>query len=185
MLALDDEQRIKHRHSAIKFEPEMPFGIRLGSGKLYAVGGHIIREYCIPGCLSTEAQKGRDMDIYRLASLLVESGLSNKNESDALIARFQDNCSERNVPHTVEAFCEFLVATNLFTEWQCDRLQMGKTKAFYLDNYLVLEQVGKDSETTSYKARDARDGKLVRLVVTPKNCSTGRQIEYRVEPYVG
>src|SRR5262249_1631637 len=124
------------------------------------------------------------MDIYRLASLLVESRLSNENESEVLIARFQDDCSERNIPHTVEAFVQFLVATNLFTEWQCNKLQMGKTKGFYLDNYLMLEQVGKDSEASFYKARDARDGKLVRLVVTPKNCSKGRQIEYRVEPYV-
>jgi hypothetical protein len=48
----------------------------------------------------------------------------------------------------------------------------------------MLEQVGKDSETSSYKARDARDGKVVRLVITPKNRSKGPAVEYRVEPYV-
>lgn len=83
----------------------------------------------------------------------------------------------------MDLFCEFLVATNRLTAWQCDNLQKGRWKGFYLDNYLLLEQIGKDQEFGYYKARDARDGALVTMVVTPVNRATGPGIEYRVQPY--
>ena len=60
---------------------------------------------------------------------------------------------------------------------------MGKWKGFYLDDYVLLEQVGKDYDSASYKARDTRDGEFVCLVITPVNRTNGR-IEFRVEPYI-
>jgi hypothetical protein len=51
-----------------------------------------------------------------------------------------------------------------------------------LGRYLLLEQIGKDSEFC-YKARDTQDHKLVRMVITPMARTTGPGIEYRVYPY--
>jgi len=38
--ALDDEQRVEHRHPAIEFEREMLFRVRMRPGEFKAVGGH-------------------------------------------------------------------------------------------------------------------------------------------------
>jgi hypothetical protein len=59
---------------------------------------------------------------------------------------------------------------------------VGKWKGFYLDNHLLLEQIGKDDKSSTYKARDTRNGRLVSLVITPMN-RTGGVLEYRVEPH--
>jgi hypothetical protein len=123
-----------------------------------------------------------DMDIDQFVNLLVNSRLSSQHEAEGLVASFQIECRKENSPETVEAFCDFLIATNLFTEWQCEKLRMGKYKGFYLDNYLMLEQVGKDDKSSSYKARDTRNGKIVCLIVTPPLYAKGTGIEYRVEP---
>src|SRR5688572_3283607 len=90
------------------------------------------------------------MSIERCRELMVSSGLSNRPESDALVARFRAS-GESGSPDEVEAFCRFLISTNLFTNWQCSKLQAGKWKGFYLDNYLLLEQIGKDDEFSYYK----------------------------------
>jgi hypothetical protein len=82
-----------------------------------------------------------------------------------------------------ESFCDFLIATNRITAWQGNKLRKGNWKGFYLNNYLMLEQVGKDEEFCYYKARDARDGRLVRLTVTPMPRAKSTHIEYRVDPY--
>jgi hypothetical protein len=121
------------------------------------------------------------VDIEQFVTLLANSGLSSKREAHELAAIFQEECRKHNVPDTVETFCDFLVATNRLTDWQCAKLRMGKWKGFYLDNYLLLEQIGKDYEFCNYKARDARDGTLVRLIVTPMARAKGPNIEYRVD----
>jgi hypothetical protein len=123
------------------------------------------------------------VNIDQFATLLIKSGLSSKYEAPVLAAVFQETCGKWNTPATVETFCDFLVATNRLTSWQCDKLRMGKWKGFYLGCYLILEQIGKDAEFCYYKARDTQDGNLVRMVITPMARATGPGIKYRVYPY--
>jgi eukaryotic-like serine/threonine-protein kinase len=122
------------------------------------------------------------MDIECFITLVAKSGLIDKAEIRELARPYRGRLHwwKRN---EARPFCDFLISTNRLTNWQCDKLLMGKYKGFYLDNYVLLGQVGKDYESSSYKARDLKDGKFVRLVVTPVN-QTGGRIEYRVEPFV-
>jgi hypothetical protein len=122
------------------------------------------------------------MDIEEFTTLLVRSGLSGEPETRDLIAGHESQCREYGTPETAESFCDFLVATNLFTRWQCEKLLNGKWKGFYLDNYLILDRDAKDSERTYYKARDTRTGKLVRMSVRPTETYPG--IEYQVFPFM-
>ncbi|MFO0788279.1 MAG: hypothetical protein U0805_02410 [Pirellulales bacterium] len=80
-------------------------------------------------------------------------------------------------------FCDFLISSNRLTAWQCNKLLVGKWKGFYLDHFVLLDQIGKDSDYSYYKARNTTDGKMVRLSITPVNRTNGR-IEYRVEPFI-
>jgi eukaryotic-like serine/threonine-protein kinase len=123
------------------------------------------------------------MSIEHFLKLLVSSGLSNNKECDELLAGFREQSGDQYSPDNLDSFCRFLIATNLFTEWQCSKLRVGKWKGFYLDNYLLLDQIGKDEEFAYYRARDTRDGKLVRMTITPMAHSNGPGIEYRVEHY--
>lgn len=115
--------------------------------------------------------------------LIVKSRICSESEVRDAEKSFAADCGNSRSAANVELFCEFLVATNRLTEWQCSKLRMGKWKGFYLDHYLLLDHVGKDFESSSYKARDTRDGKLVVLAITPVNRTNG-QIEYRVYPYI-
>jgi hypothetical protein len=121
--------------------------------------------------------------IEQFTTLLINSRLFSELEAQELASVFQESCRKWNTPDTVDSFCDFLIATNRLTAWQCNKLRMGKWKGFYLDNYLILEQIGKDHEFCYYKARNARDGTLVRMVVTPMARATRPGIEYRIEPY--
>jgi eukaryotic-like serine/threonine-protein kinase len=114
--------------------------------------------------------------------LLKNSRLIEEREVEKLAEAFQEGC--RNRGHLIEtkSFCDFLISTNRLTQWQCDKLLTGRWKGFYLGDYVLLEHIGKDYETTWYKARELRNGRFVRLVVSPFNQRVGRN-EYSVEPF--
>jgi eukaryotic-like serine/threonine-protein kinase len=124
------------------------------------------------------------MDIEQFAALLVRSRLTTEQEAKGLVAAFQQESREAaSTADTLTAFCNHLIACKRITAWQCEKLRMGKWKGFYLDHYLLLEQVGKDVDYAYYAARDTRDGTLVRLAITPVARTQGWEIEYRVERY--
>jgi hypothetical protein len=132
------------------------------------------------------------MTTEQFLELMVRSQLFGQPEFNKVVAEFREDLHKHGTQETVDALTKFLVETGRLTEWQCAKLGMGKWKGFCLDNFLILEQCGKDDVTSSYKARDARSGSLARLVITPPNfCADGGkayratgQIEYRVEPYI-
>ena len=79
------------------------------------------------------------------------------------------------------AFCAFLVANEILTAWQSEKLLNGKFRGFFLNDFVLLDRLPNDANFGYYLARDVRDSKLVRLAVTPVNRTKG--IEYRVDPY--
>jgi hypothetical protein len=123
------------------------------------------------------------MEFDRFTTLLINSQLLKKHDAQMLASVFQEECHKKTIKATTELFCDFLVASDHLTIWQCNKLRMGKWKGFYLDCYVLLEQVGKDDEYCYYKARDTRDGNLVRMRITPMVRAKGPGIEYKVYPH--
>src|SRR5262245_13372623 len=115
--------------------------------------------------------------IDRFVELVVRSGLATQVQVKELIDQFQASQPSTEKSADIEAVGKYLVARECLTEWQCEKLRQGKFKGFYLHNYLFLDHLGKDANFAYYKARDTRDGKLVRLTVTPLNRSKGPGIE--------
>ena len=136
----------------------------------------------------------RTMSIEQFFELMLRSQLFGEPEIDKVAAEFSKGCRNDGTEETLQAFCKFLVGTGRLTKWQCAKLEVGKFKGFYLDNFVLLEQCGKDEVSSSYKARETRSGSLVCVVITPPAIATdGRktyrtsssgQIEYRVDPYI-
>jgi hypothetical protein len=125
------------------------------------------------------------VELEQFITLLIKSGIVNRHEAQKVVTALQEGCEELGQEVSLDTFCEFLIATNRLTKWQSDKLRAGKWKGFYLDDYLLLGQVGKGHDSSSYAARDTRNGKLVCLVITPMALSKSGNIEYRVEPYAG
>jgi hypothetical protein len=111
---------------------------------------------------------------------LGKSQLCTEQQIDRLVSSFEREHRGFANGDVVDRFCNFLVDKNAVTAWQCDKLKAGKIRGFYLDDYLLLEVVGQDNTSRSYRARDLRDGTTVRLVVTPKERQSS-YLEYRVE----
>lgn len=130
--------------------------------------------------------KARDVQLEHFVNLLRRSKICTEQQVGELIGKFENESQEiTSSDDRVTQFCRFLIGGNAITAWQCDKLKMGKWTGFYLDDYLLLEQVGKDYSYSYYRARDMRDESIVRLVVTPVNRSKGPHIEYRVERNYG
>jgi hypothetical protein len=128
-------------------------------------------------------RRTRNKSLERFICFLRLSQLCTEQQLGDLVSKFEGETGDIANGDAVAQFCSFLVDTNAVSAWQCDKLKAGKWKGFYFDYYVLLEQVGKDHEFAYYKARDIRDGTIVRLVVTPVNPGRGLKNEYRVEPY--
>ena len=128
-------------------------------------------------------RRTRNASLERFICFLRLSQLCTEQQLGDLVSKFESE--RRNIANgdAVAQFCSFLVDTNAVTAWQCEKLKMGKWKGFYLDDYVLLEQVGKDRTTVSYSARDIRDGLSVCLVITPTTIAP--YIQYRVERSLG
>ena len=127
-------------------------------------------------------QKGA---LERFICLLGKSQLCTEQQIGQLVSRFELERGDIASGDEVTQFCDFLVAINAVTAWQCDKLKAGKFKGFYLDNYVLLEPSGKGVDYSSYKSQDNKNGNIVNLIIRPRpRNQTGGQIEYRVEPWM-
>ena len=124
-------------------------------------------------------QRMHDPRLKCFIGVLRKSQLCDDEQVNQLIDKFEIADKGTARADIVSRFCRFLIDANAVTAWQCDKLKQGKWKGFYLDDYVLLEQVGKDRTTASYRARDIRDGASVCLIITPRNQAP--YLEYRVD----
>ena len=121
--------------------------------------------------------------IDQFVELLIRSGLKTQEQATELTNQFQTSLPSIKKSADIAAFCTFLVANDLLTAWQCEKLRSGRFKGFFLDEFVLLDRLPNDANFGYYLARDTTDGRLVRLTVTPVNRTKGRGIEYRADPY--
>jgi hypothetical protein len=123
------------------------------------------------------------VSIKKFVTLLAKSRLLAEPEAQQIATVFQQECQRIRTPASLDAFCSFLIATDRLTQWQIDKLRIGKWKGFYLDNFVILDVLGPDLQFGPYyRARNISDGEIVRLEVMPYNSKPGPGIKYRVEP---
>lgn len=111
-------------------------------------------------------------DAGRFLECLIKSGL----------VGLKDLCSvyaELGTAPNLEQLCSFLLDSKLLTRWQCNRLQEGKFKGYYMDHYCLLSRRRNEGTVNYYLALDLVSKKQVEMTIEmPKQ---GEPIRYKVD----
>jgi hypothetical protein len=115
-------------------------------------------------------------EIDRFLGLLLASGIAHFSE-------LWDVCSDfdfhRNDSNALADLCTHLIAKQVVTAWQCDKLKSGKWKGFYLDGYKLLGPTNSEEPAgPKFLAVDVTTGQQVTLVV--KRLKAPPWLEYSV-----
>ncbi len=102
------------------------------------------------------------LDLVRRSSLVEEDQLT----------KFLGGLSARNgqqLPDTAEGLSAAMIAANLLTEWQAEKLLAGKHKGFMLGKYKLLRHLGKGGMSQVYLAEHVLMKRKVAIKVLPQN----------------
>ena len=112
---------------------------------------------------------------------LVASGLVSGTQLAELLRGFGDSLAE-GAPLNDAAFAEFLIAADILTTWQSDKLFRGKYKGFLLDQFVILRHVRVADTYSVFAARDITTNKHVLLEIWRTNSPSDGSVtaSYRV-----
>lgn len=105
-------------------------------------------------------------DVDRMLAHTLASNLLNQHLLHQAYARWHANAHGFRANKSAAAFGDYLVDQKYLTRWQCDRLQAGKYRGFFLDNYKVVEYLRKEGTDDKYLAIDMDRGERVVLAIT-------------------
>ena len=100
-------------------------------------------------------------DFFRV---LVRSRLLAPEAVDALHKRWQAVAGARV---SLDGFCSWLVANQHLTTYQADLLRRNRGDHFFLNQYRILERVGKGRSAGVYRALDGEGRVVARKVLPP------------------
>jgi serine/threonine protein kinase len=105
-------------------------------------------------------------NIETFLDLVRRSGLVEKDRLQAIVAQWE---KEGKLPSEADEVGRRLVAENLISPWQCDRLLEGKYRGFFLGRYKLLGQLGSGGMSTVYLGEHVLMQRRVAIKVLPKN----------------
>ncbi len=95
---------------------------------------------------------------------LRRSNLIDRGRLDQIIGEFL----QKNTRAEPQALAEYLVAQNILTQFQADRLLQGKTQGFVLGPFTLMDALGAGSMGTVYKAQSKTDSQWYAVKVLPR-----------------
>ncbi len=75
----------------------------------------------------------------------------------------------------VHEFILFMVQRGLLTQWQCQKLSIGRTKGYFLGPFTLLEELHASPAGTRYRAVNTETGERVELLVAQRTWRAFRQ----------
>ena len=106
-------------------------------------------------------------NVETLLDLIQRSGLVEKDRLDSVIARLKTE-GNGQLPDDVDEIAGRIVAENLVTQWQSDRLLEGRHRGFFLGRYKLLGQVGSGGMSTVYLGEHVLMQRRVAIKVLPR-----------------
>src|SRR5262245_24847415 len=105
-----------------------------------------------------------ELTVQNVYGLLLRSKLLPVEQAQALYARWEKEAGPRAADLT--AFASYLVASKVLTEYQASLLVRGHADNFFLNEYKILDRVGKGRMAGVYKAQHQL-GQIVAIKVLP------------------
>ena len=103
--------------------------------------------------------------VEKYCSLLVRSRLMSQDEVKDSFRRWQET-TKGNVNDDADSFRRFLVARNRLTDYQSHLLMRGHADGYFIDQYKILDLIGKGRMAGVYKAIHS-SGQVVAVKVLP------------------
>ena len=100
------------------------------------------------------------------AALAVSSGLISSSSMIDLIRLFCNTYPDKNT-RSLNAFSSFLIARRTLTPWQAEKLHDGRSKGFFLDQFILLSHVRVDETRSVFLALDTTTQRKVLLGILP------------------
>jgi serine/threonine protein kinase len=105
-----------------------------------------------------------ELTVQNVYGLLIRSKLLSLDETRAMFARWQEAAGEGS--GNLARFAAWMVANKYLTEYQATLLARGHAEGFFLDEYKILDRLGKGRMAGVYKAQH-RLGQVVAIKVLP------------------
>jgi|SRR3972149_5778320 len=122
-------------------------------------------------------------EIDKFLAVVLASRLINFKKLKAACCEFGHKEGSNWKQNDLAALCEHLVTSNRLTLWQCKMLLKGQYKGFFLDEYKLLDYIGRDETDEIYLAEERSAKRQVRLRITPpiiiprKKCKPYYEVE--------
>ncbi len=107
-------------------------------------------------------------NVETLLDWIERSGLVEKDRFDSVIARLKTE-GNGQLSADVDEVAARVVAENLITRWQADRMLEGRNRGFFLKRYKLLGQVGTGGMSTVYLGEHVVMQRRVAIKVLPKH----------------
>jgi serine/threonine protein kinase len=105
-----------------------------------------------------------ELTVQNVYGLLLRSKLMSIDEAKAMYSRWQQEAKDGN--GDLVRFASWMVANKYLTEYQATLLARGHAEGFFLNEYKILERLGKGRMAGVYKAQH-RLGQIVAIKVLP------------------
>ncbi|MHB1421930.1 MAG: serine/threonine-protein kinase [Gemmataceae bacterium] len=109
-----------------------------------------------------------ELTVQNVYGLLLRSKLLSFDEAKAMFARWQQEAKDAST--NLAQFASWMVANNYLTEYQAQLLARGHAEGFFLNEYKILERLGKGRMAGVYKAQHQL-GQIVAIKVLPPSKS--------------
>ncbi|VTR97639.1 serine/threonine-protein kinase [Tuwongella immobilis] len=106
-------------------------------------------------------------NVREMCKLLVQSRLVDTDETRAIYSRYRNEAGDTE---EVDPFRKYLIQQKILTDYQAALLSRGHTEGFFLNDYCLLDRVGKGRMAGVYRAVHAT-GQIVAIKVLPPSKS--------------
>src|SRR6516164_9712895 len=105
-----------------------------------------------------------ELTVQNVYGLLLRSKLLSFDEAKTMYARWQEEAKDS--ANNLAQFASWMVANKFLTEYQAQLLARGHAEGFFLNEYKILDRLGKGRMAGVYKAQHQL-GQIVAIKVLP------------------